>query len=613
MQNTATPGNYEAADPFVTDCSDDGDYKMLYDDDEPDENAEASEAKYWSGLQWAEEAGRDADEPMREALDTKTWREVRRFCRQFEIDLSEEATFGDLEVIPAVIAAKHTGVTLTRTEVADFSADLVSDDPNDIGERLRRERSKRLRERDRVNNALKPKGISATTLYTLAEVTHKCGDDLADRLRVQIDRHNRKVWNTAKPHHLTERLHLITAGDLIAGGVDPTVVADMAPAAAEDQDTALGELAVARQRHHYDQAARARGPVASDLDDGPLYVDIGQLLDSGLPEPPQPDILHRADGIGLFYRGEINQLYGDPEDGKTMVALAGCAEVLRDAGTALFVDLDDNGVESIVSRLIMLGATKEALQSGRFRYCCPSSPQQLEEAITDNTGDGRVPDIAVIDCVGELLPMFGGSNDSADDFTRIIRTTAAPLSRAGSCVVLIDHLAKGKGSRDYGSGGTMAKRRRVGGTQLRVSVDVPLRKGQGGSLWLGIRKDRHSGLRQHCPAPPPGNKDALQSAGIFTIDPGDTAWGITTDPFGARAAQFGHLAEYINAAGTLDDGWTVTDLAKRTHGEKPTSTQRKATERAVKNLAERTHGTRVEVLTAGAKFHPATHRLINEP
>ena len=46
-----------------------------------------------------------------------------------------------------------------------------------------------------------------------------------------------------------------------------------------------------------------------------------------MPDPPKPDILRRTDGVGLFYRNEINQLYGDPEDGKTMIALAACADI----------------------------------------------------------------------------------------------------------------------------------------------------------------------------------------------------------------------------------------------------------------------------------------------
>lgn len=363
-------------------------------------------------------------------------------------------------------------------------------------------------------------------------------------------------------------------------------------------------------RKQVDTLAR-RMAEGTDEGDGPLYADLGQLLDDGVPDPPTPDILRRTDGVGLFYRSEINLLYGDPEDGKTMIALAACAERLRDGGTALFVDLDDNGKESTVARLLMLGAPESALRDQKsFRYCAPASRDRLAEVITDNTTDDRVPDLAIFDCVGELVPLFDGSNNDSDDFTRIIRATAGPLARTGAGVILIDHMAKNTDSRRYGAGGTMAKRRRVGGTQLRVVVEAPLRKGQGGALRLLIRKDRHSGLRQHC-HPAPDTEGALQEAGRFIIDPGDTAWCVSADPMvvGVRTGSAIKCSTYANAARLLDDGWTIAALAKRVHGEEPTEAQRKATGRAVKSMINAAPPL-VEKLTEGAKYKPATYRLI---
>lgn len=355
----------------------------------------------------------------------------------------------------------------------------------------------------------------------------------------------------------------------------------------------------------------ARGGAPEPDEDGPLYADIDALLSDGLPPAPTPDILRRTDGVGLFYRSEINLLYGDPEDGKTMLALAGCAQVLSDGGVAMFIDLDDNGVASTVARLLMLGAPVEALRAGRFRYCSPAGRDRMEEAVKDCLGQGRSPDIVVIDCVGELVPLYDGSNNDSDDFTRIIRATAGPLSRAGSAVVLIDHMAKNTDSRNYGAGGTMAKRRRVGGTQLRVVVQKPLRKGQGGALRVLIRKDRHSGLRQHCHTAP-DVKGALQEAGTFVIEPGDAAWCVAVDPmtFSAPLERGGKHGQYVEAARLLDDGWTITELTKHVHGEKFTAAQRKDTDRAVKDLVA--DNGRVELLAPGAKFKPATHRLVGD-
>lgn len=564
-----------------------------------------------SGAQWADELGLDPDSPIGQELGSETWKAVRKFCRQHEIEVyyagDHGMAFADFDALPAAILRNaDPSVELTREAVVEFAEDALAEDPDVIGERMTRERSQRFRDRERVAKA----GVSPDAHYTLAEVAHACGERIATEMRDAIDRRNRRAWNTARPHQLTEQPHLVSASDLAKWGVPVTTIAAMTPATAAESDAAVEALALARERHRHQQNQQAKRGDNEDAD-GPLYPDIGALLSEGLPEPPTPDILRRNDGVGLFYRGEINLLYGDPEDGKTMIALAACVEVLRDGGTALFVDLDDNGVESTIARLLMLGAPADALRKGQFRYCSPAGPDRMEKAVADGLADGLVPDLVVIDCVGELIPMFGGSNDSADDFTGIIRATAAPLARAGACVVLIDHLAKSTDSRNYGSGGTMAKRRRVGGTQLRVMVDEQLRKGCGGALRLGIRKDRHSGLRQHC-SPASGEKNALQPAGTFIITKGDKNWHITTDPWAGPGTDLSgdhdKHHDYVKAAESLGDAWTITTLAWKVHGEKPTETQLRAASRAVQALANETPP-RVEQISAHKGKQAATYRL----
>lgn len=575
-------------------------------------------ADWASGAQWADELGVDPDNGIGEELGVDTWKAVRGFCRRYEIDVyhhgADGMAFSDFEALPREIwRAASPQVELTRAQVAAFAEETITEDPHEIGERLKAQRSQRFREKDRTERALKAERIPGNRQYALDEVARVCGDNTADAALAEIERANRRAWNTPKPHNHREHEYLITAAELyVKFNMAVRTITMMTAATDEEQDAALDRLSLARARHRNDVTERARSGDADPDDGSPLYADIGQLLDDGVPDPPKPDILRRTDGVGLFYRNEINQLYGDPEDGKTMIALAACAETLRDGGTALFIDLDDNGVESIVARLLMLGAPPRALRAGQFRYSSPAGRNQLERAINDSTGSATAPDVAVIDCVGELVPLFDGSNNDSDDFTRIIRVTAGPLARAGACVILIDHLAKSSDSRNYGAGGTMAKRRRVGGTQLRVAVDVPLRKGEGGTLRLSIRKDRHSGLRQHCFPAPEGK--GLQSAGRFIIDPGDTAWAVVVDPIVLRAqdgqpALDEKLLPYTKAARGLTDGWTVKDLAHRVYGESPTDAQHKATVRAVKSMLADPHRC-IERLTQGAKFKPATHRLL---
>jgi hypothetical protein len=105
--------------------------------------------------------------------------------------------------------------------------------------------------------------------------------------------------------------------------------------------TLLGEV-----QKVFDEAGRVGGSSSARL-----YTDVAAMLDDTLPEPPRPEVLMRTDGVPLFYRGEVNVLFGDPEHGKTWVALAACAQVLEAGGHVLVADLDHNGAAAIVSRL----------------------------------------------------------------------------------------------------------------------------------------------------------------------------------------------------------------------------------------------------------------------
>lgn len=245
----------------------------------------------------------------------------------------------------------------------------------------------------------------------------------------------------------------------------------------------------------------------------PRYYDVAAMLDGTLPETPVPDICRRTDGVGLFYLGQFNVVFGDPESGKTLLTDHTTAEVLSEGGRVLRLDLDHNGPESTVSRLLAFGAPKDALRDpGRFLYVEPDDRLHLA-AIAEHMGTW-LPTLVVLDSIGELLPMFGSKSNDADEFTRCHSSIIKPLVKTGAAVIGIDHLSKGADSRAFGPTGTAAKRRATGGTSIRVKVDVPFTPGKGGSAYLSVHKDRHGGLRQSCPV---GDREPM--AGKFLLDP----------------------------------------------------------------------------------------------
>lgn len=262
----------------------------------------------------------------------------------------------------------------------------------------------------------------------------------------------------------------------------------------------------------------------ADPGNPPLFVDVAALLAGGLPVPPAPTVCRREDAVGLFYRGQVNSLFGDPECGKTWVALAATAEVLADGGRALVIDADHNGAPQILARLQALGVSPGVLgDPGRFRLAEPEDGTHLRLIVTE--AEVWQPTLAVVDSVGEVLPLLGMNSNSPDDFTAANRAVMRPLARSGAAVVTIDHLAKSPESRAAGPTGTAAKRRAAGGTSLRVTLREPFAPGRGGSASLSIAKDRAGGLRGLSPVV--GRSE--QPGGIFILTErnGELSWRVT--------------------------------------------------------------------------------------
>jgi hypothetical protein len=245
--------------------------------------------------------------------------------------------------------------------------------------------------------------------------------------------------------------------------------------------------------------------------DRPAYVDVAAMLAGELPQPPEPDVLQRGDGHKLFYREQVNVLFGDPEAGKTFVALAAVTEDLNAGNRALVIDLDHNGAAAILGRLLMLGARRDALADfNRFRLIEPEDAAELNAVVAD--AETWQPHVVVVDSIGELLPMLGADSNNADDVTRAHTRVLKPLAKTGAAVIAIDHLAKNADSRSKGQTGAAAKRRALGGVSLRVRAMRPFTPTKGGTALLLINKDRHGGVRQYSPV---GDREPV--AGTFVL------------------------------------------------------------------------------------------------
>lgn len=322
-----------------------------------------------------------------------------------------------------------------------------------------------------------------------------------------------------------------------------------------------------------DHTGTGPGPVRDRADHplGARYFDVAALLEGTLPEPPSPTYGLRTDAHALIYASEVNLVFGDPEGGKTWFALAAAREVLGEHGDGrvLILDLDHNGPAATVTRLLSMGAALAALSDrSRFLYVEPEDRLHIHAVVEDM----KVwqPHIVVLDSLGELLPMFGSSSNSADEYTSAHSAVLKPLAKTGAAVIAIDHLAKGSDSRTLGPGGTTAKRRTVGGVSLRVRVKDAFTPGKGGSAYLTVNKDRHGGVRHHCPT---GDREPL--AGVFELKPTADS---RLEPI-IHAPENGQSAPADFTIGARDPARLSDDVAKLSALETPPTSKRDVQDR----------------------------------
>ncbi|MFJ2355113.1 hypothetical protein [Frigoribacterium sp. NPDC087798] len=131
-------------------------------------------------------------------------------------------------------------------------------------------------------------------------------------------------------------------------------------------------------------------------------------------------------------------------------------------------------------------------------------------------------DLFVVDSMGELLPIFGASSDSSDEYTKVHRAVLTAAARAGAAVLTIDHLAKGSESRAFGGTGTIAKKRAVDGALYRVEASQAFAPGKGGAASVRLLKDRHGSVRGGLDASSNGVREPTVTT--FVIDAPTSDW-----------------------------------------------------------------------------------------
>lgn len=231
-------------------------------------------------------------------------------------------------------------------------------------------------------------------------------------------------------------------------------------------------------------------------------ADLSALDD----EPEEPTILARADGVRLIYPGRLHWCSGEPEAGKSWLTMLAVHEVLVSGGRVLVVDLEDDAV-GFVRRCAAIGLKVDAYPK-QLRYVSPAEPVI---STTDQFGPAQLafdehirwaPTLVVIDACTAGMALEGFDPLSNRDTATWIAAVAKPFTRAGSAVMVLDHVTKSKEGRDRWAIGSQHKLAAVDGAAFKLQTVRPVGRARGthpveGVSQLTVVKDRRGYLRGH--------------------------------------------------------------------------------------------------------------------
>ena len=236
------------------------------------------------------------------------------------------------------------------------------------------------------------------------------------------------------------------------------------------------------------------------------FIDLAEAAAAG-PEP-EPEWLSIAGGSHLLYSDKLHWIAAEPETGKTWLALAAVAEVVKCGESAVIIDNEDTA-RTAAHRLLALGVTTEQLQRHVY-YVRPESALWTSDGHSPGATewwaslDEVADDVAlvVIDGVTDSMATHGLEANSGSDVGEWITSLINPIrTRTNAAVVVLDHVTKsseGRGRWAIGSQHKMA----ASDVGLALTVVDPIARatpadvdGKSGLVRIRVTKDRPGHLR----------------------------------------------------------------------------------------------------------------------
>lgn len=242
--------------------------------------------------------------------------------------------------------------------------------------------------------------------------------------------------------------------------------------------------------------AQIEGLAAEEKLDTSTWNEVSLMgVLEGEPEDDQPTMLVRDDGACLVYPGRVHVFAGEPESGKTWLALHLCEEQMGCGRHVVYIDFEDT-LAGVVARLLALETDPQTIL-GRFHYVRPSEPlgpdgrHALADLITRTQ-----PALVVLDGLTEALTLHGLALESNRDVAAFLELVPRFIARQGPAVIIIDHVEKDKERRGRWAIGAQHKLAGVDGVSYGLEVVKPVVRDGDGLVRLVVAKDRPGHVRR---------------------------------------------------------------------------------------------------------------------
>ena len=223
-------------------------------------------------------------------------------------------------------------------------------------------------------------------------------------------------------------------------------------------------------------------------------VSLAGVLD-GEPDDDLPTMLVRDDGACLVYPGRIHVFAGEPESGKSWLALHLCAEQMDIGRHVVYVDFEDT-LAGVIARLVALDVEPQRILT-LFHYVRPSEPLGPEgRHALAGLLSRTLPALIVLDGLTEALTLHGLTLESNRDVAHFLELIPRFVARQGPAVIIIDHVSKDKDQRGRWAIGAQHKLAGVDGVAYGLEVVKPVVRDGDGLVRLIVAKDRPGHVRR---------------------------------------------------------------------------------------------------------------------